>query len=295
MNWECTQCGRCCKKWYINIDPEDAKNLQKCGYDVNKFLGSRNGRLFLRHRNSKCLFLTKDNKCRVQLEHGYKFKPNVCRQFPFDKNNANRFVCGNVLHVGYSRKPFINNNKAFEYKGKIIPMEILLYSIGKIQPENCYNSWYTMLKGIESSKNKVVEKDDIDEALKNPQKISKLQSLRLKMILSGYSSFVFPELMLLILRKSNISLKFACEKISLDLENIKSVEIKDSKKQDFIDSLKKGYGIIYKPNYPDHLLFCLFFLEDFSKQIAYRNKRKKVLLSDMLTAYSILNSTLLFS
>jgi len=332
MEWDCTQCGRCCKRWNISIDLEDIENIKKCGYDEREFadniLGEakllrdskklrflrRKGQLFLKHRGSNCVFLTEDNKCRIQLEHGYKFKPKVCRQFPFDKNNANTFVCGNVVKIGFKEKtPFIDKGKIlkkrsflesrrseaspkiFQYGSKIISPELLLYAISKADAENCANSWHAILKGIKASKNRIIEENDIDGALKNPKKMSKLQNLRLKIILAGYSRFFYPELALLISRKFKIPLKFACEKIGINFKHIKSVEIKSSDRQKFLNLLKKGYGIIYKPDYPDHLLFCLFFLDDFSRQIAYNNKKDKADILDILNAFSLLNSTIRFS
>ena len=235
MEWDCTQCGRCCKRWNISIDLEDIENIKKCGYDEREFVDNRKGQLFLKHRGSNCVFLTEDNKCRIQLEHGYEFKPKVCRQFPFDRNNVNTLVCGNVVHLGRSetssrssekrsfseipksfgfresqkallseeigfkeKTPFVDKGMIFQYGSKIIPPELLLYAISKTDAGNCANSWHAILKGIKASKNRIIEESDIDGALKNPNKISRLQNLRLKIILAGYSRFFFPELALLI-------------------------------------------------------------------------------------------------
>lgn len=296
MKWECTHCGRCCKRWNISIDLEDIENIKKCGYDERKFVDNRQGQLFLKHRGTNCVFLTEDNKCRIQSEHGYRYKPKLCRQFPFDKDNVNTLVCGNVVELGFKEKaPFIYKDRIFQYGGRIISPELLLYAISKIDTENCADSWYTILKGMKTSKNRIIEENDIDWALKNPKKISKLQNLRLKIILAGYSRFFYPELMLLISRKFRIPLKFACEEIGINFKHAKGIEIKSSGKQKFLNLLKRGHGVIYKPEYPDHLLFCLFFLDDFSKQTAYNDKKDRVDILDILNAFSILNSTVRFT
>ncbi|MBI2232289.1 MAG: YkgJ family cysteine cluster protein [Candidatus Aenigmarchaeota archaeon] len=296
MEWDCIQCGRCCKRWNISIDMEDIENIKKCGYDEREFVDNRKGQLFLKHRGPNCVFLTEDNRCRIQSEHGYEFKPKICRQFPFDRNNVNTLVCGNVIQIGFKEKtPFVDKGRIFQYGSKIISPELLLYAISKADAGNCANSWYTILKGIKASKNRIIEENDIDVALKNPSKMSRLQNLRLKIMLAGYSRFFYPELALLISRKFKIPLKFACEKTDINFKHIKGVGIKSSDRQKFLNLLKKGYGIIYKPDYPDHLLFCLFFLDDFSKQTAYNNKKDKADILDILNAFSLLNSTIRFS
>ena len=62
----------------------------------------------------------------------------------------------------------------------------------------------------------------------------------------------------------------------------------------FLDILKKGYTLVYKPYYQEHLLFCLFHLEDLSKQMAHNGKRKRTKLEDLMNAFSMLNGVIRF-
>lgn len=279
--WECTECGRCCKKWKISVDKEDIEQLEKLGY--KKFFYSSTGHFFIKHRNRKCPFLNKKNECNIQIKHGYDCKPKVCRRFPLDKNDVNTIVCGNFSGLP-ANKPIIE--KRFRYKGRSISPEILILCISKIDPQNCANSWYTILKATENRK-------DLDKAISNPKKIPCVQRLGFKMQLAAYSYAFYPELILLLLEK-DVTLRFPCRKIRINYKNISNIKIDNSEKEKFFDLLKNGHGILNKKNFPEHLLFCLFFLEDFSKQLAYDNKEKNADAVDMLNAFCILNSTLRF-
>ncbi len=295
MEWNCTLCGRCCNRWNIEIDHEDTNTLQKLGYDTKEFLDMRKGKMFLRHKNSHCLFLTDDNKCRIQADHGYKFKPKICRQFPSNKDNSNSLVCGIVTDIGKKENIQIDNSKSFLYKNKIIPIEVFLYSMGKINPNDYANQWYSVLKGIKNSSNKIICKDDIDRSLKKYRRITNLQKLRLKMMLSGYTLTFYPALFLNLTRKFHINFKFPCEKFNLKFNELNYVSFIEKDMQKFLGVLSSGHGVLYKDDYPEHLLFCFFFLEDFAKQIAYNNKKERTDVLDILNAFSMLNGTLRFS
>ncbi|MBI4895599.1 MAG: YkgJ family cysteine cluster protein, partial [Candidatus Aenigmarchaeota archaeon] len=90
MTWECTQCGRCCKM-IVSIDGEDIKKIEALGY--NNFTQEHDGEIILKRKESKCVFLT-DNKCSIQIKHGYENKPNICRRFPDNSIGVNQVVCG---------------------------------------------------------------------------------------------------------------------------------------------------------------------------------------------------------
>src|SRR3989338_1010679 len=295
MEWKCTQCGRCCKKWNMSIDLEDVKNMQKCGHDTDKFLNFRNGRMILKHKNSQCVFLSKNNICDIHIKNGYEFKPKVCRKFPFDENNVNRLVCGHVTKVKSKEKiPLMQKDMIFRYKNKIIPFETLLYAINNIEPSDYVNSWYSILKSMEKCRKNIISTGSIDNC-QNTKKITKLRKIQMKMLLAGYSRLFFPELCLILSRKFTVPLKFETEKMKLKYKDVDKVQIDNKEKEKFFILLKKGHGIIHKQYYPEHLLFSLFFLDDFSKQIAYENKKEKADVIDMLNAFSILNSGVQFA
>ena len=74
--WTCLLCGECCKKYYVPVSTETARNL------INKYgrycIEKRNGKLQLRKVDGKCIFLSDKNSCMIQLE-----KPLACKLWPF--------------------------------------------------------------------------------------------------------------------------------------------------------------------------------------------------------------------
>ena len=78
QNFECSQCGRCCRGWRIHVDAETARKLK--GTPDAKRLEEKEGRFFARKdAQDRCSFLTPANQCEL---HG-RAKPSGCRQFPF--------------------------------------------------------------------------------------------------------------------------------------------------------------------------------------------------------------------
>ena len=251
--------------------------------------------LLLKHKHSKCVFLGQKDKCKIQEEHGYGFKPKLCRQFPFDKNNAIKLICGKVAEpLNNWGKPFIDNDAIFEYNGRIFSSEVLLYSIGKINPEDCVNSWYSILTYLGNSKDAVISKAGVDEAAKKTWKLPELYKFRLRTWLSVNTPYFLPERILLSLRKSGISIKFPSETFRLNFKDIESVKTRNSENKKLITILKKGHGLLYHPNYPEHLLFCLFFLDDISKQIAHNSNKETVDPADKINAFILLNGIMRF-
>ena len=93
MDFECTQCGRCCRDpWEIRVDAASAEKLLarpwpglpvevpfKRRLDVVDDLGYT----VERKPCGSCVFLEEGNLCRIHREIGLVEKPRVCQQFPF--------------------------------------------------------------------------------------------------------------------------------------------------------------------------------------------------------------------
>jgi Fe-S-cluster containining protein len=83
--FKCMMCGNCCRFRVVPIDKEDVRRLEEAGY---KDFYVKKGELMMKRVNGKCVFL-KEDKCTV-----HKFRPRVCREFPFFK----------IYGIGYANK-----------------------------------------------------------------------------------------------------------------------------------------------------------------------------------------------
>lgn len=291
MKWECNRCGRCCRFWNISIDKSDIENIKSCGYKEKDFVKIKNSKSYLKHKFFKCVFLTNKNKCELQLKYGYKFKPKNCRQFPF-VNNRNQLVCGKIIEIDPIKRAKINKSKYFLVKGKKVPLKTFFYSIEKLNYKNYIQRWNKILMGISKTKEKSINNSVIDNLINSPHE-SNLPSLLLKSILASHSIHYLYGIIMLYLKKS-LTIKLPCGKFKIEYNKINDIKLYPKHINKFLNILKNGHGILYKSEYPQHLLFCFYFLEDFAKSIAYKNKRKKVKVLDIVNAYSKLNSVLRF-
>jgi hypothetical protein len=199
-------------------------------------------------------------------------------------------VCGEFAGSFVKEKPAICKF-AFNYKNRKIPSAVLLYAISKIQS---VDDWYSLLTSISKSANKTISKPDIDKALKNKIKITGPQRLRLRTMLAGATSTFYPAVVKTLLKRSSVNLRFPLKRIELSFDSINKIAMPEKEKQAFFRYLSAGNGIIYKPNFPDHFLFCLYFTDSLAKQLAHNKGKKAATLPDLLNAYAMLNSRLKF-
>jgi Fe-S-cluster containining protein len=94
VDYECTQCGRCCSHpWEIPLDPDDIERLRSVDWAQSRaeMAGlplvvprkSDPQKLTLQRDGTRCVFLLEDNRCLIHRERGLGFKPRACQQFPF--------------------------------------------------------------------------------------------------------------------------------------------------------------------------------------------------------------------
>jgi Fe-S-cluster containining protein len=79
----CERCGECCKKLYILLASNDIERIKKLGHALDSFseseqLGEYKGKRVLKKVDSKCIFLSDDNLCKI-----YDSRPEICRKYPF--------------------------------------------------------------------------------------------------------------------------------------------------------------------------------------------------------------------
>jgi len=79
-------CGaKCCRSaWNIGIDAATYKKYLRLGPKISQHLrGDESGeKFFIVHGDGACPFLTADNLCKIQREHGENFLSQVCASYP---------------------------------------------------------------------------------------------------------------------------------------------------------------------------------------------------------------------
>ena len=94
QNWDCHQCGTCCKEYLVTLSPEEHKIINSQNWDITNELGGHRPfrfsgwpwarKIHLNHRpDGACVFLDDKGLCLIQKKHGYASKPLPCRLFPW--------------------------------------------------------------------------------------------------------------------------------------------------------------------------------------------------------------------
>lgn len=101
-NWDCHNCGLCCRGTTIRLDERDLALLREqdwenhpdfCGVKTitrERWLGGRP--VLAKQADGSCVFLSDQGRCRIHDLHGGSAKPAVCRMFPFQLVPLDRFA-----------------------------------------------------------------------------------------------------------------------------------------------------------------------------------------------------------
>lgn len=78
------KCGAlCCRSsWNIFVDAATCEKYLRLGSNVFKHLRKDGEKIFIDHDNGACPFLTADNLCGLQRDHGEDFLSQVCASYP---------------------------------------------------------------------------------------------------------------------------------------------------------------------------------------------------------------------
>jgi Fe-S-cluster containining protein len=290
MDWRCNKCGRCCRFWDVNVTKNEIKSIEKLGYQRRIFMRKKGRINLLKKKFNRCIFLS-NNECSIQKNHGYDFKPKVCKKFPYS-NGPNQMVCGDFLNIGLNEKPFPTGGN-FMIGKRTIGAKTMLYAISKLQPNNYLGLWNHILTQLPKNRSKKITKIEIDRISSSYEGGSIPSCFLMRSALSSYTfNYIYGLVMLY--SKRSIKLSMPTGKMRLEGRRTKSIRIKSSDIASFFTLLCKGHGIVRQPGFPQHLLFCLYFLEDFTRTMAYKNKRNEANVADIANAYSKLNSILRF-
>jgi len=92
LRHECHLCGTCCQGWRVHLisaEEEDKIEAQAKELGVSDPLiadearpDGKPGFRMLRTHEGRCVFLSRDNRCRIHERWGLEEKPLVCRQYP---------------------------------------------------------------------------------------------------------------------------------------------------------------------------------------------------------------------
>jgi lysine-N-methylase len=92
QNWDCHACGNCCREYDVPVTEAERRRIEALGWKDDPEVGDlplfvRTGRwsksYHLLRTDHGCVFLTKDNRCRLHERHGADAKPLACRLFPW--------------------------------------------------------------------------------------------------------------------------------------------------------------------------------------------------------------------
>lgn len=117
QNWNCHNCGGCCKQHQIEITLEEKKRIEKQHWDqddsipggkpviVKMGLSPVSQRYRLAHQaDGSCIFLDEQGLCRIHAKFGEPAKPLACQVYPYAFHPAGnevavslRFSCPSVV------------------------------------------------------------------------------------------------------------------------------------------------------------------------------------------------------
>lgn len=92
QNWDCHQCGDCCRTYSVRVTAEEKDRILKQGWMSDpEFAGKEplkhnefTDEWTLNHsEDGTCVFLGPDNLCRIHAKFGMAAKPFACRLYPF--------------------------------------------------------------------------------------------------------------------------------------------------------------------------------------------------------------------
>ncbi len=92
QNWDCHQCGDCCRTYVVRVTAEEKDRILKQGWMADpEFKGKEplrfdkaSGEYSLNQSDDgACVFLGEKNLCRIHAKFGMAAKPFACRLYPF--------------------------------------------------------------------------------------------------------------------------------------------------------------------------------------------------------------------
>lgn len=274
---KCNQCGRCCKFWTITLNKGDIKTLSDISYSPNSFAEANKGIINIKMKKQNCFFLDKNNLCEIEKKHGYKYKPEVCKNFPY-----NQMVCGNITlsDKKYKEKKSSKYDLFFSIDKKAIESEDFSKLAGELDTKtSLFDSYSNLLYNLIKEENNIIlDKIKIKEYKIKTKKLER----EIERIISNISLSPFPNLTRILKKQAYIALPIQNIRI-----NIKPYEIPENLKKQFLLYLEQAVKDSKSYLYPTYLAISLYFLPYFVNSI---KKDKEPTLQEVLQAFTLLNS-----
>ncbi len=84
QNWDCRNCGDCCRSYAVRVSEVEKARIDAQGWDVPGVVPDGKGGHQLAHTpTGACVFLGPDERCQIHAKFGAAAKPMACRVYPF--------------------------------------------------------------------------------------------------------------------------------------------------------------------------------------------------------------------
>jgi len=223
----CDHCRLCCQGWDIDLSKEDIRTIVSFGYSPKYFLEFKPVlKMKTKGKDRDCIFLDRDDLCKLEKRHGHEAKPHACKQFP-------RMSTETIKEKDYF---------FYEYRGRTFTRDLLVTMLDKIRAANgskVFDAFLSELEKLPRHKHRYVDTFNYEE--------KKKASLFGRSAARGKARGIF-------------AAKFRQEDIN-EIMQLKKAKIFDVAK--FVDLVKEripGTDAL-NPNLPEMLLTYLFALK----------------------------------
>lgn len=84
QNWDCHNCGDCCRSYAVRVSPVEKARIESQGWDFPGVVpDGKAGHRLAHAADGACVFLDAARKCRIHAAFGPAAKPLACRLYPF--------------------------------------------------------------------------------------------------------------------------------------------------------------------------------------------------------------------
>ncbi len=115
----CDHCRLCCQGWDIDLAKEDIRTIVSFGYSPKYFLEFEPVlKMKTKGKDRDCVFLDRDDLCKLEKRHGHEAKPHACKQFP-------RMSTETIKEKDYF---------FYEYRGRTLTRDIFIKILDRVMP-----------------------------------------------------------------------------------------------------------------------------------------------------------------
>lgn len=132
QRWSCHSCANCCRTLVGHLFHDECERIDRQGWQdklgVAPYVRIGRNKVLNKRADGACVFLDKDNRCKIHAEYGEDAKPLACQIFPFSVRPIGggwqaslRFDCPSVISskgqpIGHYRSWLMNLVKKLDHK-----------------------------------------------------------------------------------------------------------------------------------------------------------------------------------